>query len=195
MTLLTRTTIVLLLATVAVSCGGDSPIAPSSITPAQQPPPVVVRTLSFQPDVPNVSGSALSIQIGSRGSETGKINLAIMAHNIPHSVYKVRGELRWDPAILEFDAWGQGEWLNQGGALVDWTFFTSTPGELSLFLDRPSTLGPAGGSGEVFLFRLRPRAGITSGNSRLQWNEPRLLDTNFRQITPNNIFTGTVTVQ
>lgn len=175
------------------ACGGDSPLAPPPVT--APPPAPVVRTVTFTPDASTITGSALSIQTSNRGNEAGKVTIAIVVHNIPRSVHKVRGELRWDPALLEYDNWGQGDFLNQGGALVDWTISTATAGQVSLFLDRPSTLPPAGGSGEIIVLRLRPRTGVTSGTSRLQWDDPRLLDSEFRRYVPANIYTGTITIQ
>lgn len=170
-------------------CSKSSPTAP---TPA--PPVVVTRTLTFAPASSSPSPGTLSVQLASRGHEAGKIAVAINAHNLS-GVVRVRGALRWDRNLLEYDSWGEGDWFKQGGALVDWTFFTSTPGQFTLFIDRPTTLPGAVGSGEIILLRLKPRAGVTSGTSQIQWDEPAVYPVNFSPFPLVNVYGGTVTIQ
>lgn len=176
---------------IAVACNKGTPTSPSPSTPppASPTPPA----LTFTPDTESPSGRAMAILVASRGHEPGKITLAVTAHNLSN-VSSVRGEIWWDQTLLVYDNWGQGEWFAQGGAIVDWTFFTNTPG-IQLYLDRPTTLPTAAGSGEVFLFRLRPRDGVRSGTTQIQWSEPRIYDQGFRTVLLNNVYGGTVIIQ
>lgn len=175
---------------IAACGGGGSPAAPA---PTPAPTPVPLR-LTFAPATTTPIGAAMAIYPASRGHQDGMISLAITAHNLVE-VYKVRGELRWNPAVLDFDSWGQGEFFNQGGAIVDWTFYTTGGDHIALFLDRPSTLPGASGSGEIFLFRLKPRPGVRSGQTAIQWSDPRLYNEGFRARPLDNVYGGVVTIQ
>jgi hypothetical protein len=177
----------------AVACGSNSPTAPTP--PVVAPPPTTrIPVLTFTAATNTPVGAALAIQVASRGQEAGKIAIAITAHNL-NGVVRVRGGLRWDRNLLEYDTWGEGDWFKQGGALVDWQHFTSTPGQLTLFLDRPTTLPGASGSGEILLIRLKPRAGVLSGSSQIQWDEPAIYPVNFSALPLNNVYGGTITIQ
>jgi hypothetical protein len=190
----------------AAACGGGSSSSPTAPTPTPTPTPTpappppaapVVLSLTFTPQVANPTadtGEAISVQVASRGQDPGKIFLAMVVHNVD-KVFKVRGTLRWNPAVLDYDTWGEGDFLKQGGALVDWTHFTNSPGEFVMFLDRPTTVSAAAGTGEVILIRLKAHAGVTSGTALIQWDEPKLYDSQFRSVTPSRAYGGTVTVQ
>lgn len=182
-----------LAAAAGLACGGgnSSPTAPTAVSQPVTTTPSL-PTLTFEPQ-PGLSGAAMGIFAGSRGHEPGKVALAITAHNLS-GVHKVRGTIAWDRNLLEFDAWGEGDFLKQGGALVDWTYFTNQPG-LQLFLDRPSTFPGANGDGEIFLFRLRPRAGVTSGSSQVQWSDPVVYDASFRRRPLDTVRGGTITIR
>jgi hypothetical protein len=189
-------TVVLILTAVALAaCGGgdSSPTAPTPVS-TPTPTPTPVPEITFTPATASPVGAAMAIFPASRGQEPGMISLAITAHNLT-GVYKVRGEVRWDPEVFRLEAWGEGDWLKQGGALVDWTFYNNSPGELVLFLDRPTTFPPAEGSGEIFLFRLEPAPGVTSGQSAIQWSDPRLFDEGFRRQQLDNVYGGTLTLR
>jgi hypothetical protein len=194
-----RLRLALVLLPFLAACSGSSPTAPTPVaTPAPvapAPAPVATtRSLTFAPASTNPVGSALGVIGGSRGAEAGKIVLAVAAFNLA-GVTKMRGTLRWDRNLLEYDTWGEGEWFKQGGALVEWTFFTSTAGQVGLFLDRPTTLPGANGSGEIILIRLKPRAGVVSGTSAVQWDEPAIYTGIFSQLPLTNSYGGTITIQ
>jgi hypothetical protein len=178
--------------TLACGGGGSSPAAP---TPTPTPPaPAPLPVVTFTPDVATPGNLSLSVQVASRLAEPGKINLAVVATGLV-GVYNVRGDLLWNPDLLEFDTWGEGDWLKQGGAVVDWAFFVGTPGQIGLVLGRSDAYPPATGSGEVFLFRLRPRSGVTSGSSRLTWEDGRVEDSASRALDLNRVSGGTITIR
>jgi hypothetical protein len=180
-----------LTALLGVGCSGGSNPSPTAPSPSPAPPAPAPLVLTFTPTSPNPSGATLSIQNTTRGAEAGKVTMAIWVHNAP-PFHKVRGEVRWNPELLEFDSWGRGAMLDTDG--MDWTFFTSGGGRITLWLDRPSTLPAVFGTGEVFAFRLRPRAGVRSGSTALVWDAPRLLTAGLSQVVSRGVG-GTVTIQ
>lgn len=174
-----------------VACGGgsSSPTSPSTVTPTP------VTTLSIESQWPGVqTGNAIGVAGTDfrAGADPGTIWIAIVGH--VNDCYMVRGDLRWDPAVLDWDAWGKPDWFQQGGALVDWTFYPST-GHLSLYLDRPSTVSGASGTGEIIYLRFKPHAGVTQGHSPLQWDDPIFYGKNYAaRPLVGGIYGGTVTI-
>jgi hypothetical protein len=172
-----------LIALSAAGCGGDS----KSSTPTAPTPAVLVLTATgdwpaaSRPDSPTVTGNGNALGVanvpagfgGTDGKDAGAVWVAIKA--TASNLGQVRGDLTWDPALLSFDAYGRGEWF-ENGANVSWTLLTSTAGRVSFLLDRPSTVSGATGTGSVVYLRLRGRA---AGTSLLQWSNPELRGPDF----------------
>lgn len=178
------------------ACGGGGGGSPTPVpTPVPTPAPL---TFTFTPQAgtapPNFT---MSIQQTTANVRADEIGLSIMAHGLSN-ICKVRGTVRWDGRVLRMPAsegWAHGPWFEQGGALVDWTFFTNSPGELVLFLDRPTSQGCVSGTGEIFRFYLIPTSGTRAGASQIQWDDPRLYDAGFRSQRLDNTFGGEVRFQ
>ena len=127
-------------------------------------------------------------------AEAGKVSIALVATRLD-GVYTLRGDLTWNPDLLEFDSWAEGAWFKQGNAVVDWAFFVETLGQIGFVLGRSTSFPAATGSGEIFVLRLRPRAGVTSGSTRLEWDDARLLDEANRPVSLSDVPTGVVTIR
>lgn len=195
---------------IIVGCGKSSPTAPTATTqpPAPTPAPAPAPTpqpapappaLTFAPQTVSPVGAALAIFPASRGQEPGKIAVAVTAHNLS-DVVTIFGTIRFDPNVLEYDGWGEGDWFKQGAGspAIDWRFFPDlNPGEIKLAIQRTSAgLPGASGSGEIILFRFRPRAGVRSGTSTLRWDGPSLRGPQVtRELPLNNAYGGTITIQ
>jgi hypothetical protein len=177
---------------VGLSACGSNPVAPPTPAPPT-PTPTPALVLTFTPQTASPIGAALAIFPGSRGQKEGMISLAVTAHNL-NNVSKVRGEILWDPDVLDFDSWGEGDWFKQGGALVEWSFYDYA-GKISLRLDRPSTLPGASGSGEIVLFRFKPHGTRRTGSTPLQWNNPELWESDYSDCRLDNVYGGTITIQ
>ena len=119
------------------------------------------------------------------------MSIAIAAFNLP-PFHKLRGELRWNPQVLELDTWGQGDMFRHDG--TDWSWFNNSPGEISLFLDYPDSLPARTGSGEIILFRFKPRQGVTSGSTELVFNRLEVIGLPFRTVGPQRAYGGVITV-
>jgi len=120
--------------------------------------------------------------------------LAVTAHNLS-GVTTLYGTLRFDPAVIIYDAWGEGDWFKQGpeAPVIEWLFFNNTPGQIRLALSR--SIG-ASGSGEIILFRFRPAPGVTSGSTTIRWDGPSIRGQDrLRELPLNNAYGGTVTIQ
>jgi hypothetical protein len=148
--------------------------------------------VTFTPQTTSPVGRAIAIMASDRGATDGMVTVVVNGYNLP-PFHMVRGEIRWNAALFEFDAWGKGAMFDSDG--MDWTFYTSTPGEISLFLTYPSTLPARSGSGELIAFRLKPRAGVRSGSSQVVWNDPRVLTSSFSSVGLQNAYGGTITIQ
>lgn len=194
------TLVVSLLAVLAlVACGGTSPVSPStgssgSGTGGSQGTPLPPPTLTFVPEAPSsIVGQVVSLQPTTRLLENGKVVFGIWIHNMDR-VFRFRGSVRWDRNLLDYDAWGEGDWFKQGGAIVNWSVTTSTPGQVSFSMDRPSTASAASGSGEVLVIRLKPKTAVSNGSTPLQWDQPVVSDSSGRSLGVDRAFGGTVTV-
>ncbi len=189
---------------VVVGCGGgSSPISPTptttpvATTPTPTAPTAPTPTLTFTPQTAAPVGAALALFPGSRGQEAGKISLAVTAHNL-NGIVTVYGTLRFDPTVIVYDNWGEGDWFKQGpeAPTIDWSFGT-TPGQIRLALSRTSAgLAGASGSGEIILFRFRPAPNVTSGSTTIRWDGPSVRGQDkLRELPLNNAYGGTVTIQ
>ncbi len=171
-----------------MSGGGSGAGSGSQGTPL--PPP----TLRFVPEAPStVVGQVVSLQPTGKMGETGKVVLAVWLHN-QDRVFRFRGSVRWDRNLLDYDAWGEGDWFKQGGALVNWTVTTSTPGQITFSMDRPSTASAASGSGEVLIIRLKPKTAVSNGTTPLQWDQPVVSDSTGRSVGIDRAYGGSITV-
>lgn len=184
-----RTLCAIAVAITLVRCdGGGSPTGPRPTPTPSQP------TLTFIPETDSPIDRSLAIGLSSRGQEPDKISIAVRAVNLVDLV-KVRGNVKWDPRLFDFEGWGRGEFFESGGALVNWTLYNNTPGEIELFLDRPDTLPGATGSGEIILLRFQLKAGITSGSTSIQWDAPEVFGAGYHQIAFARSYGGTIVIQ
>lgn len=179
------------LASMALSgCGGSSS-SPSSPTPTPPAPPAPL-TMTFTPTLPGpFTGNVLAIMPSERGPVQGMVTVAVNAYNLG-KFHMVRGEIRWNAELFEFDAWGKGAMLDHDG--TDWQF-SSTPGELSLWLSYPSSQPARSGSGELISFRFKPKAGVRSGSSEIVWNKPVLYTADYGGVGLATALGGRLTVQ
>jgi len=173
-----------------VACGSKSPTQPS---PTPTPTPKV-PSVTFTSTAGAIAGTTLSLVPASLSNDReGTVSFSVRIDNAL-GVSKVRGDLLFDGALLEYDGWAHGGFLEQSDAVVDWTWIDNY-GRLSLFLDRATQAGGASGNGTIIAFRLKPRAGVTSGSTQIQWNDPVLYNVGFRPLIINRQYGGTVTIQ
>jgi hypothetical protein len=149
--------------------------------------------MTFTPTLPGpFTGNVLAIMPSDRGPVQGMVTVAVWVYNVT-AFHKVRGEIRWNADLFEFDSWGKGAMLDNDG--MDWTFYYSTPGEISLFLNYPSTLPGRAGNGEVISFRFKPKAGVRTGSSQVVWNGPALYKSDYGGVGLATALGGTFSVQ
>ncbi len=212
--------IVVLCGITACSSDRTTPASPTPTTPVTTttPPtttPPSSRVLTFTPDTPTPIGEAVAITVASRGQEDGKIALAVTAFNMVNQsnlggspgIAGVYGRVRWDSALLVNDAAGIGDLMRQDGVEPS----CCTPGEADIVAAdgtfpfsiqrRPGT-PLVSGSGEIVLFRLVPRAGVTSGTSRLDFIPISPLFPELIRLrpfptyaVPQNVYGGTITIR
>jgi hypothetical protein len=174
------------------ACGGSSsPVAPT-------PPPPAPPTLTFQAEAsnPNYSGNLMWLQGGGvrDGMDPGTIWIGVMLRVMAGlAVNRVEGELRFDPSVLVYDAWGKGTWFEQGDTVVTWTHGITPPGRVLLMLSRPSTVIGARGEGDVIWIRLKPAPNVRSGSTPIQWDTPRIYGASGQMSCV--VRAGTVTIQ
>jgi len=120
----------------------------------------------------------------------------------------VYGRVRWDDSLLVQDAVGIGDLMSQDGV----TPGCCTPGEAPIqpqagtfpfSVQRMPGTPLVSGSGEIVLLRLRPRDGVTSGTSRIEFVQiappffPEVI--RFRPFptytVPQNVYGGTITIR
>jgi hypothetical protein len=182
MTTYVRMTIALAIALTASACSKTT----SSSSPS------AVRTLSFTSDTATAVGQSIGITLSSVQGPQGTIRLAIFGYNLKNDrgrggagngVSDLYGRVKWDGALLEAAAAPEaGDFLKQGGVAV--TISGSLPSSQSLAgsttgwgANRPpqtegTPLEPgAFGNGEIVHLLLRPREGVTTGTSSIQFIE------------------------
>lgn len=163
-----------LLVFVLIGCS-DSPLAPSNDTDLGSRGPSLTfesedfRSMGFGFAIIDASKPHFN---GSPWTKAGTVSLAIHGENIVAS--RVTGTVRWDPSLLEFDAWSRGVIMEQEGAegVVDYMFTNGAfPGQFTFSARRPNRTGVSSGDGPIVYFRLRPRPGVTSGRSSIVWDD------------------------
>lgn len=193
---------------------GSSPTAP---TPTPTPTPAV-RILTFARDTPTPIGEAVAVTFASRDQEQGKITLAVTGFNLTNRLSAtfegfsgVSGRIAWDAALLEADGLDSGDFMQQGGVTVSCCRMTGAdaiPGSYPFFVVRDDGSRNTG-SGELFLIRLKPVAGVTAGTTRVRFVEELQNKGGFpftafivlspfsptRGSTVENVYGGTVTIQ
>jgi hypothetical protein len=115
----------------------------------------------------------------------GDIGLAVFGYNLKNDlvipgdgigVQTIYGRVKWDGALLEPAGGAVGDFLKQGGAAASlcppFASSQSVEGSTQGFCaQRAGTRPYAYGNGEIFVFALRPRAGVRSGTSTVQFIE------------------------
>ena len=147
-----------------------TPTNPTAPTPAG---PVPVVTL--QPDTPSPVGQAVALTYASRAQEPGKIAVAVTVFNIQNQItpavvgfHTAEGRLKWDASLLELDATGAGDLLGGNSAAASCAPRDPQIPDTFAFCIGRIDRAPVTGSGEIFLVRLQPRSGVTSGTSRVE---------------------------
>jgi hypothetical protein len=155
----------------------------------------------------------------------GIFRLAVSGYNLKNDhvspgmgagVRTVCGRVKWDGALLELTGGGPGDFLRQGGAtvLVPMPAASSQSVEGSTHgfcVQRGSGAVPpllAYGSGEIWLFGLRLRPGVTSGTTTVEFVEgsgayphervliePSLPAQAYIRYQPLAYYGGTITIQ
>lgn len=158
----------LLLSLTTLACSSSqSSGTPTSPTPG---PPV----LSLQQDTQAPVGEAVWLTLASRGEEAGKISVAVSTSNVLNQqstsvgFFAVVGRLKWDASLLEVDGFGMGD-LMGGNAGANGGHLSSVPPEPGRFVFGAQRLDDmrVQGTGELFLLRLKPVSGVTSGTTRI----------------------------
>ncbi len=178
------------LASLLTACAGTSSSSSSPSTPtAPSTPTPTAPTLTFTSDTAAHVGQSVGITLASTPSPTpGIFRLAISGFNLKNDhvspgtgagVRTVCARVKWYGALLELTGGGPGDFLRQGGATV----IVSQPPASSQAVEgsthafcvhRGSGAVPpllAYGSGEIWLFGLRLREGVTSGTSTVEFVE------------------------
>lgn len=161
--------------TLPAGCSSSKSETPTAPTPPVTPPAPALPVLTVEPDTTSPVGQAVAITYASRAQEPGKIAVAVTGYNLRNQlsngtvgVFGVVGVLKWDDALLEVDGVGAGDFLggNSQANCCRWTG-PDAPGTYPFSVDRDDR-SVATGSGELFLIRVKPRAGITAGASRIE---------------------------
>lgn len=150
----------------------------SSATTPTPTPTVTVPVLTLQPDVTSPQGEAVALTYGSRSQEAGKLVVAVNGFNIENQisatvsgVTSITGRLRWDTNLLEVDAIGMGDMVggNTGGASCGSRL--NDQGTFEFCAGNRDRAARSTGTGEFFLLRLKPRAGVTQGTTRIDFEQ------------------------
>lgn len=161
--------------TAACSASSGSATPPTS-------PGTSVRVLTLAPETTTPIGQAVALTLASRDQEAGKITLAVSGFNLTNTLSVntqgfsgVSGRIGWDPALLEPDGLDSGDFLRQGGASVSCCRQSTAaaeaiPGTYPFLVVRGDETRLMG-SGELFLIRLKPVQGVTSGTSTIRFIE------------------------
>ena len=184
-----RRSLLLLIASAltAAACNKSTPSAPTPVatspttpttptTPTPTPTPTaLLPVLTLQQDTGSPVGQAVALTYASRAQEAGKIAIAVTGFNIQNQITPTvfgfstaEGRLKWDASLLEIDGEGAGDLL--GGNSAAGACAPRNPQVPDTFafcigrLDQTRVTG----SGEIYLFRLKPRSGVTSGTSRVE---------------------------
>ena len=160
-------TLLLCLTTFACSSSQSSNSPTSPTTPTGPP------MLSLQQDTQAPVGQAVWLTLASRSQVEGKITLAVSTSNVvnqqPSSsgFFAANGRLKWDATLLEVDGAGAGDFMG-GNSGADFGYTPLEPGKIAFFVQRLDSM-LVQGTGELFLLRLRPVAGVTSGTTRIDF--------------------------
>lgn len=157
-----------------VGCGGSGPTAPTPTpAPTLQPPSLVL-----QADAAPTGPGVLYLEPSSESAVLGQVAIRVMARSITRWS-KFRGTLIFDPALLAVQDYSRGSYLEQDGAIVDYSVTSSGAGRVTFRLDRPDSLAGATGTGIVLVIRFRSLSGVRTGRSPLQWDSTNFYDSNF----------------
>jgi hypothetical protein len=157
-----------------------TPVVTTPVTPVTPTPTVAgVPVLTLTQDTPSPVGQAVAITYASRNQEAGKITVAVTGFNLQNQispgvvgVSSIEGRLKYDDAVLEIERTttgiDAGDFMRQGGVGIgccrsNWPV---TPGLYPFFVGRNAP--KVQGSGELFLARFSPRAGVTSATTRIE---------------------------
>ena len=146
---------VLLLGAFAAACGGGGGGGGGGGTP---PPPTDPTGITFSAS--GATGPAVVLATGP-ASTTSVLELEVRAQSIS-DLYGVSFELTYPTAVLDFEAFSEGEHLSGGGVETTLQVYESRPGRIVVGLTRLGDVGGTGGSGELLTLRF-PGAAAGSG--------------------------------
>jgi hypothetical protein len=166
----------LALALAAAACGGKS----SSPTTPSAPPTPVNNTRFFlhyqsdpTPAAPSLSVTDIPDAWKNWQMATDEIALSINANGVQR-VSGLNGYLMFDPSIVEFSGWAEGDFLKQTGSLVKWDLHDYT-GRIYFDIGVPTSAEAVNGSGSIVVVFLKRVTGANaSATTRLQWDHPGL---------------------
>lgn len=182
---------------------GSACSASSSKNPPTSPTSTV-PTLTFSAETATPVGEAIAVTLASRDQLSGMTTLAVSGFNLRNlgsGVGAVAGRVTWDTSLLALDAVDSGDWFRTGGGLMGCCKYPvdDPPGSYTFLVSRENGSPPISGSGEIFLLRLKPRQGVVSGTSRIQFAQfnqfpPVYLSPNVARPL-DNLYGGTVTIR
>ena len=159
---------------VAFLCSASVACTTSSSSPTT-PTVVSVAVLTMEQDTNTPIGQAAWLTYASRAQEPGKIAVAVSASNIVNQlspaiagISTVTGRLKWDPALLEVDAVGAGDMMggNAGAEVGHQADVAREAGKFAFGVRRNDGVRVQG-TGELFIIRLKPVTGVTTGRTRI----------------------------
>jgi hypothetical protein len=126
-------------------------------------------------------GESVAITYASAMQEPGKITVAVTGFNLQNlvnvgigvfGVSRIEGRLKYDDTVLEIErsaaGLAAGDFMRRGGATGSCCLAANVPvgpGLYPFFVSRSDNIQ---GSGELFLARFQPRAGVTSATTRIE---------------------------
>lgn len=158
---------------VALLCGAS--VACTTASSPTTPTAAAVPVLTLEQDTNAPIGQAAWLTYGSRAQQPGMIVVAVSASNIVNQwsptsagISSVSGRLKWDPSVLELDAIGAGDMMggNDGAVVGHQTDVPREAGRFAFGVRRNDGVRVQG-SGELFILRLKPVAGVTAGRTRI----------------------------
>ena len=167
--------------TAAAACNKSTPSSPTptpttTTTPTTPTAPTAsLPVLTLQQDTDSPVGQAVALTYASRSQEAGKIAIAVTGFNIQNEISAsvsgfntAEGRLRWDTSLLEVDGAGAGDLLGGNSAAGACVPRDPQIPDTHAFCVRRLDSTRVTGSGEIYLVRLKPRSGVTSGTSRIE---------------------------
>ncbi len=139
----THTLLVALLAIALPACGGSSPTTPRPPTPP--PPTTITFTSSGGPGVD-------SIALTQQGATLEQVALALFVNNV-NDLYGAGVDLTFDPAVVTFDSFEAGDFLDGDGVTVNTQVSEPQSGTLVIGVTRVGAVPGVTGNGTLIVLR------------------------------------------